>query len=121
MNDNDILIARKTEGGSRSVVVDGDTVDFDRQNRRVRERKNAEEAKRKEEAAYHKWCQEQQAAMERAEQAKRRRHVHMGIALVLSVGALMAMTMAGLIHTVVGMAFIAGDAAVCGWFAGRNC
>lgn len=120
MNDNDILIARKTEGGSRSIVIDGDAADFDRQNRRVKIRQAAEEAKRKEEAAYRKWCQDNQAAIERAEQAKRRRHVHMGIALVLSVGALMAMTMAGLMHTVVGMAFIAGDAAVCGWFAGRN-
>lgn len=119
MNDNDILIARKTESGHRSAVIDGDVADFERQNRRVKDRQAAEDAKRKQEAECARMRQMEKEAAERAEYARRRKQVHMGIALVLSVGALMVMTLVGLIHTVVGMAFIAGDAAACGWLLGR--
>lgn len=117
MSDNDILIARKTEGGCRSVVIDGDTADFARQNRRVKERAEAEEAKRKAEIELARIRKMEKEAAEKAEYEKRRKQVRMLSVLVLSVGALMAMTMGGLMDQVVGMVFIAGDAAVCGYFA----
>lgn len=118
MSDNDILIARKTEGGCRTVVIDGDTADFERQNRRVRERQMAEEAKRKEEAEFARRMRDEREAAYRAECDRRRKRVCMVFGLALSVGALMAMTLVGLMHTVVGMAFIAGDAAVFGYHIG---
>ena len=119
MNDNDILIARKTENGSRSVVIDGDAADCERQNRRVKERQAAEAAKRKQEAECARMRQMEKEAAERAEYAKRRNRVQLGVAMFASVAALVAMTLTGLIHNVVGMAFIAGDAAAFGWMLGR--
>lgn len=121
MCDNDILIARKEGDTVKAVHIDGDAADFERQNNRVKERKASEAAKRREEAAYQKYCQELKAAMEKAQREKRKRQVQAGLALALSVGALMAMTLAGLMHTVVGMVFIAGAAAACGLKAGRCC
>ncbi|MBO4938874.1 MAG: hypothetical protein J6C98_07745 [Oscillospiraceae bacterium] len=118
MNDNDILIARKTEGGCRTVVIDGDTADFERQNRRVRERQQAEEAKRREEAEFARRMKEEKEAAYRAECVRRRKRAGLAAGLVLSAAALMAMTLVGLMHTVVGMAFIAGDAAVFGYHIG---
>lgn len=119
MCDNDILIARKAGDTVKTALIDGDVADCERQNRRVKERLSAEEEKRRAEAAYHKQCQELKAAMEREERRRRKKRAQLGIAMVASVAALMAMTLVGLIHTVVGMAFIAGDAAVCGWALGR--
>lgn len=119
MNDNDILIARKTESGSRSVVIDGDVADFERQNRRVKDRQAAEAAKRKQEAENARLFQLMEEAAKREEYNKRRKRVQLGIAMVASVAALVAMTLTGLMHTVVGMAFIAGDAAAFGWMLGR--
>ncbi|MBO4938504.1 MAG: hypothetical protein J6C98_05830 [Oscillospiraceae bacterium] len=118
MSDNDILIARKTEGGCRTVVIDGDTADFERQNRRVKERQATEEARRKEEAEIARRMREEKEEASRADFARRRRKVALAFGLVLSAGALMAMTLLGLMHTVVGMAFIAGDAAAFGYQIG---
>lgn len=119
MNDNDILIARKAGDTVKTAVIDGDAADFERQNRRVKERQAAEAAKRKQEAENARLFQLMEEATKREEYRKRRKRVQFGIVLVLSVAALMAMTLTGLMHTVVGMAFIAGDAAAFGWMLGR--
>lgn len=120
MNDNDILIARQEGGTVKTVVVDGDVAEFERMERRKKERQQAEDAKRKQEADYARQRQLEKAAIEQAEFARRRRQVCLVFGLLLSVGGLMALTLTNLMHTVVGMAFISGAATTFGWMLGRN-
>lgn len=120
MNDNDILIARKTEGGCKTAVIDGEVADFDRINNRIKGHRDDEEAEKRDYEAYLKHMHNCQKKKADAEFARRRRQVYLTFGLVLSVGGLMALTLTGLMHTVVGMAFIAGAAAVLGWMLGRN-
>lgn len=120
MNDNDILIARKTEGGCKTAVIDGEAADFERMERRKKERQEAEEAKREQHKNYMAHMEAAKKAKAEAERRKRKARVQLGFGMVLTVGGLAALTLAGLMHTVVGMAFIAGDAAAFGWLLGRN-
>lgn len=120
MKDNDILIARQEGGTRKTVVVDGDTADCERVNRQVRERTAAEAAKKKQHEAYLAQLEAEKKARSEAECAKRRKRKQLTAGLILSVAILMALTLTGLMHEVVGMAFLAGDAAAFGWFLGRN-
>ena len=114
MNDNDILIARKTEGGCRSVVIDGDTADFERQNRRVKDRQAAEEAKRTQEAEFAKRRQAEKEAAERAAYTKRRKQILMAVSLAVTTAAMIGLIHFGQMTYILGMAFNAVIAAVYG-------
>lgn len=116
MNDNDILIARQEGGTTKTVVVDGEAADFERMERRKKERQEAEIAKAKQYEAYLAHME----AVKKAKAARQRNRLFLTLGLVLSVTALMALTLTGLMHTTVGTVFIAGAAAAFGWQIGRN-
>lgn len=117
---NDIHITRQEGGTCKTVVVDGDTADCERVNRQIRERTAAEADKKKQRADCLAKMEAAKKAEAEAAASKRRKRRQLTAGLVLSVATLMALTLAGLMHEVVGMAFLAGDAAALGWQIGRH-
>lgn len=117
MSDNDILVARKTAEGHKAVVIDGDKVDFERQNKAVKSRKEAE---RKAEEAR---CSEAERERIRKEQEKekmfwanqiRKRRIIRSVELGVSTCAMVGLVAFELMHPIVGMVFTAVISAVIG-------
>ena len=108
---NDVLLAQKTEDGYRATVIDGESLEFQRQNKAIKDR---EQAKR---------LSDQRAKLEAAEKAKkeafekqqRKRRFLMGSALVLSTAALIGCVVFGLMHHILGMVFVSGASAAIGY------
>ena len=110
---NDVLVAQKTESGCKATVYDGDSLEFAKQNKAIKNRQEAQRAaeqKRKAEEAA-------KAQKEFEEYERRKRRNCMVAAVVLSTAALISCVAFDLMHHVLGMIFTAGTAAAIGYHA----
>lgn len=117
MSDNEILVARKTAEGHKAVVIDGDKVDFDRQNKAVKARRDAERQAQEARCAE----SEKERILKDQEKAKmfwmhqtRKRRIKMGVELGVSTCAMVGLVAFELMHPIVGMVFTAAISAAIG-------
>ena len=116
---DDILIARQTDSGCKTVVLDGETVDFERQNRRTKSRLEAEETARLKEIQAAEAERFKRQEQEAAAYYQRKHRVQMVFGFVACVAALIAMIHFDLINQLIGECGLAAAAFAFGYFIGK--